>query len=329
MRIIQMVQLKRSFFATAILLAVSMTAHGVEPDQHATLSKIAQASEKTSDNTTPTPLAQTDLDEIANLLLSAFAALGTVLTWQAIRRETKQQQIKRTFQAKILSDLIRHMYRNKVCICATHWKLKNEGFDSHYPSEEHLLKLKLLPEDLRFDRFDNTPDFYDILHELELKFRNFDVEVDVVLTHLKQPGIDKETKERDLKVLEYKSQLLTSEIINLMHTLELPITKEDDKSSGKNALPYKPMKPYKDEEEELRNKFHPDIPTEYLEDVRKYIISKYARNTKQHQEDLPSTPYQPDLNNERSNYFDKVLQLSEYLDNDIRGEYPKIHLIHF
>jgi hypothetical protein len=161
---------KRFILLTALIVVLSVSCYGVEIEPNLTLDKIAQASEKTSVNTNPTRLGQTDADEITNLLLAAFAALGTVLTWQAIRGESKQQQIKRTFQSKILSDLIRHMYRNKVCICATHWKLQEEGFDRYYPSEEHLLKLKLLPEDLRFDRFDNTPDFYDILHELELKF---------------------------------------------------------------------------------------------------------------------------------------------------------------
>lgn len=320
---------KRFILLTTSIIVLSASSYGVEIEPSLTLDKIAQASEKTSVNTNPTRLGRTDADELTNLLLSAFAALGTVLTWQAIRRESKQQQIKRTFQSKILSDLIRHMYRNKVCICATHRKLQEEGFDRYYPSEEHLLKLKLLPEDLRFDRFDNTPDFYDILHELELKFRNFNIEVDVSLEHLKQQNIDEKTKIRDLEVLEFKSQLLTSDIINLMHTLKLPIVEEENKSPGKSTLRYTPMESGSTDQNGLRKKFHAEIPLEYIENVRKFLASKSARYSKLHPAELPSKPCRPDHRNERTGYFDDVLQLSEYLDNDIKGEYPKIHLIEF
>ncbi|WP_298653875.1 hypothetical protein [uncultured Proteiniphilum sp.] len=324
-----MVKTKRFVLLAALVMVLSVDSYSIESDQDFTLNKIAQASEKTSVNTNPTRLGQTDVDEVANLLLAAFAALGTVLTWQAIRRESKQQQIKRTFQAKILSDLIRHMYRNKVCICATHWKLQEEGFDKYYPSEEHLLKLKLLPEDLRFDRFDNTPAYYDILHELELKFRNFNIEVDVSLEHLKQQNIDEKTKIRDLEVLEFKSQLLTSDIINLMHTLKLPVVEEENKSSGESPLKYTPMESDNADQNSLWKKFHADIPWEYIENVRKFLASKSARYSKLHPAELPSKPCRPDHRGERTGYFDDVLQLSEYLDNDIKGEYPKIHLIEF
>lgn len=324
-----MIRTKRIILLAASVVVLSASVYGIEVSQNMTLDKIAQASERTSENTDPTFLGRTDFDEIANLLLAAFAALGTVLTWQAIRRESKQQQIKRIFQAKILSDLIRHMYRNKVCICAAHWKLQEEGFDRYYPSEEHLLKLKLLPEDLRFDRFDNTPDFYDILHELELKFRNFNIEVDVSLEHLKQQNIDAKTKIRDLEVLEFKSQLLTSEIINLMHTLKLPVVEEENKNSGENTLPYKPIENGDAGRNNLWKKFHTGIPLEYIEDVRKFLVSKSARYSKLHPAELPAKPCRPDHRNERTCYFDDVLQLSEYLDNDIKGEYPKIHLIQF
>lgn len=321
---------KKAFALTAaamMLAAVSLSA--IEPDQNTTLNKIAEASEKTSVNTHPTVLEQTDVDEISNLILGVIAAFGTILTWQVILREKKQQEIKSSFQSKILSDLIRHMYRNKVCVCATRWKLSEEGFEKFYPSEEHLLKLKLLPEDLRFDRFDNTPDYYDILHELELKFRNFDVEVDVALAHLKEQRIDTETKQRDLKVLEFKSQLLTSEIINLMHTLKLPIVEEDSESRDEKALPYRPMADNNAEKNNLWKKFHPQVSSEHMESVRKFIVSKHVRYTKLHSSELPVAPYPSEPDNERTNYFDSVLQLSAYLDNDIRGEYPKIHLIAF
>ncbi|MDR1518104.1 MAG: hypothetical protein LBS52_08445 [Dysgonamonadaceae bacterium] len=128
-------------------------------------------------------------------------------------------------------DLIRHLYRNKVVVCTLRWKLNEkekvarkltEKYNLYYPSEEHLLKLKMLPEDLRLDRFENAPEHYDMLHKLELYFRNYNVEIDVALDHLKSKNLSVEVKDRDLDTLEFKSGFLTAEIDKLMLDLKLP-----------------------------------------------------------------------------------------------------------
>ena len=183
------------------------------------------------ENTSPTALQATDTDEYVNLTLSIVAAFGTILTAVAVRLEFRQRAISMEIQRRVLFDLIRHLYRNKVCVCASSWKTSNYGFDKYYPSEEHLLKLKVLPEDLRFDRFNNTPQYYDILHSLELKFRNYNTEIDVALEHLKSSNISPIIKSRDMGVLSKKSDYLTREIIQL-----LAITQEKLKSSPEISL---------------------------------------------------------------------------------------------
>lgn len=192
-----------------------------------TLDSIAKSTKKTSENTEPTPLSQTDNDEIWNLILAGIAAIGTLLTAFMIYRESRQQQINKKFQFLILQDLIRHLYRNKIIIRAMTLKLSEQGFREYFPSEEHLLKLKVLPEDLRISRFNTTTKHYDILHEFELKFRNFNTEVDVALDHLKQKYLGTEIKERDLDVLEFKSGFLTKEIMNLMDDLDFEFNDKD------------------------------------------------------------------------------------------------------
>jgi hypothetical protein len=114
-----------------------------------------------------------------------------------------------------------------------------------------------------------------------------------------------------------------------MHTLKLPIEEEKNKRPGESALRYTTMESGNTDQNGLRKKFHAEIPLEYIENVRKFLASKSARYSKLHPAELPSKPCRPDHRNERTGYFDDVLQLSEYLDNDIKGEYPKIHLIEF
>jgi hypothetical protein len=277
-----------------------------QPDS--SLIKIAQHSEVTAKNTQPTQLTQTDADEwwiivltVSSLLVAIAAAYwawisakATRKTVSAVEKGTEKRQINRIFQEKIFIDLIRHLYRNKVCVCATRLKLeqKTNGYENFYPSEEHLLKLRVLPEDLRLDRFDNTPDYYDTLHKMELYFRNFNIEVEVALEHLKTKTLSKEIKKRDLNVLELKSGFLTQEIYILMKAMEFDIS---------------------------------------IDKIKELLIKESGDKRKNNQENLPviKIPARINENKNITYYDDAPLQLTEVLNEDIRGEYPKISLIAF
>lgn len=259
------------------------------------LNSIVSNTERTSRNTEPSGLNRVDWDEYLNIGLALIAAVGTFLTFYQILITNKQQSINKKFQKEILSDLLRHLYRNKVCVCALYQKLKDFGFETHYPSEEHILKLKVLPEDLHFERFNNSPDHYDSLHELELKFRNFNIEVDVALEHFKSRALNKNIKLRDFDTLEFKSQYLTDQTMKLSNNLGFKWTDEWlKKEIQKISVRYKnDLKTNNEEVEE--------------EDV---VMSMNPREDK------------------RKNYYDN-LGVGDELDADIRSEYEKISVIAF
>jgi hypothetical protein len=182
----------------------------------------------------PTPWSKTDNDDKVILIFSVIAGLLSFIaiptlyytretvkmtreTAANVVSQTEQQAINKRAQEAIFRDLIRHLYRNKIVVCAMRWRLETEGMDKYYPSEEHLLKLKVLPEDLRLDRFNNTPDHYDKLHAMELLFRNYSIEADVTLEHLKLRSLPARVKLEDLRTLEFKSQYLTMRICELMN----------------------------------------------------------------------------------------------------------------
>jgi hypothetical protein len=259
------------------------------------LDSIVVNTKKTSKNTEPTSLNKVNWDEYLNIALAFVAAVGTFLTFYQISITNKQQSIKKKFQLAILRDLVRHLYRNKVCVCAVHKKLEDYGFEKYYPSEEHLLKLKVLPEDLHFERFNNSPEHYDALHELELKFRNFNIEVDVALEHFKSIEINKSLKLRDLETLEFKSQYLTKQTIKLMNRLGFKMSNE------------------------MLKREIADISDRYISDLDK------IKKTNTDDLDKLSTSR---IEDERKNYFDK-LGLTETLEYDIKSEYEKIGIIDF
>ncbi|MDR1119517.1 MAG: hypothetical protein LBM08_01200 [Dysgonamonadaceae bacterium] len=190
------------------------------------LIEIAHHSEVTAKNTQ----GATKFDaHILMFLAAASAIFGFFSFWYSKKtaKNVVKQEINRKFQKGIFEDLIRHLYRNKVCVCATRLKLENDGFNKYYPSEEHLLKLQVLPEDLRIHRFDSTPRYYDKLHKVELYFRNYNIEVEVALEHLKTKALPEDRKKRDLDVFEMKSGFLTQEIFKLMDTMKIPISTDE------------------------------------------------------------------------------------------------------
>jgi hypothetical protein len=159
-----------------------------------------------------------------NSLRTARNAKQTALN---VQEQTRQQEINRPAQDAILRDLIHHLYNNKVTACAIRWKLTDLGFDKCYPSEEYLLKMKVLPEDLSLDRFDSSPDHYGKLHKMRLLFRHYTIEIDVALGHIKTRTLPQSVKIEDLLALEYKSQLLTEKIRNLMDCTGLTLTDDN------------------------------------------------------------------------------------------------------
>ena len=230
-----------SFF----LINLSATVYVETNDLNYQIEGIATNTDITAKNTYQTPLEKTDVDELINIVLSLVAAVGTFFTFYAIRKESKQQEINKEFQRKIISDLIRHFYRNKVVINAMAVAYKTniinnpdnyqECFDSMYASEEHLLKLKVLPEDLRFEKFNTTPQYYDLLHQMEIKFRNFNIEVETALLHSKKRNIPSETKLRDLEALDFKMQYFVIQLLYLK--IRMGYLVKDKKS--KRAKEYK------------------------------------------------------------------------------------------
>lgn len=126
------------------------------------------------------------------------------------QRNTEQNTMKITpeSQKEILMDYCRHFYRNLVIICAIENKLA-EQFDSYYPSEEHLLKLKADLDDLHPAAFYNHHDRYRAIQELLVKMRNFNTEVDVAKVHLCDRHVDHDSKRRDFATLKFKMGFLT------------------------------------------------------------------------------------------------------------------------
>lgn len=196
------------------------------------------------------------------------------------QRNTEQNTMKITpeSQREILMDYCRHFYRNLVIICAIENKLA-EQFDSYYPSEEHLLKLKADLDDLHPAAFYNHHDRYRAIQELLVKMRNFNTEVDVAKVHLCDRHVDHDSKRRDFATLKFKMGFLTEKTYETLCKL----WPNEDWKMLQNIKAMlieqaeKDVKKYSDKVEELM-KSH--VPTPYF-DVTDTFFTKGMFETKQ------------------------------------------------
>lgn len=177
------------------------------------LRNIHEINTTTAINTSPKPWTWISVG------IALAALIFTIFTWKSqTRTEKNTLNINPEGQERILLDIIRHLYANFIATLTLSQKLNNCEF-SKYPSEEHLLKLKVDPDYLHPELFSDRSNEYERLHNLIILFRNYNIEIDVALTHLKDRTLDVEVKKRDMKTLIFKPGLLTERIMNVCNII--------------------------------------------------------------------------------------------------------------
>ncbi|NDW13764.1 hypothetical protein D0T50_12820 [Bacteroides sp. 214] len=155
------------------------------------------------------------------------------------------ERVNFEIQNKLLKDLIRHLFRNQVCTIA--FAAKWEKDKTKYPSDEHVLKLKVLADDIHLEKYNNSPEFYDKMHGIGMLLRNYNAEIDIIHTHLKDPYVDDETKKNGIKTLMFKPVFLINRIWGVMAFLN----KEKEEAKKKSWFKLSEEERLKREEEAL------------------------------------------------------------------------------
>lgn len=205
-----------------------------------------------------------DWDWVA-IIIAFVSLVFALLTYNSQRNtETNTMNISLESQQEILIDLIRHFYRNLVIISAIEQKLGGR-YDTHYPSQEHILKLKVDIEDLHPSAFYNHVEQYKFMHELQMKIANFNTECDVAVMHLCDQHLITAAKERDFKTLKFKMAYLAQETYNTIAKIYGKEVKEEDKEKNKGK-------------KESETKYILDAKLD--EEIRKHIEKQYNEEPK-------------------------------------------------
>ncbi|MBE6275255.1 MAG: hypothetical protein E7096_02750 [Bacteroides sp.] len=154
-----------------------------------------------------------------NILIAVIALVFSVFTfWSQNKTSSNTQKLSQHAQRNLLLDLVRHLYRNLVITYTVKTKLENIQYKG-YPSEEHLIKLKVPMENIHLEAFYGNDRMYEVMHNLYLNLRNYNEEIDVACTHFKDANLSEEVKKRDLDTLLFKPSYLTERILMTMYEL--------------------------------------------------------------------------------------------------------------
>lgn len=154
-----------------------------------------------------------------NILIAVIALIFSIFTFYSQNKTSSNtQKLSQHAQRNLLLDLVRHLYRNLVITYTVKTKLEKIHFKG-YPSEEHLIKLKVPMENIHLEAFYGNDRMYEVMHNLYLDFRNYNEEIDVACTHFKDASLSEEVKKRDLDTLLFKPSYLTERILITMYEL--------------------------------------------------------------------------------------------------------------
>lgn len=148
----------------------------------------------------------------AGVVISSLAAIYSYRTATNVRRVNKETQ------KYLFVDLIRHLYRNEICTLAMAAKMASHP--NQRPSDDHILKLKTLPEDIHLEAYNDQREYYEKLHEISLLMRNYNTEVDVFQTHLNDPDIPISKKKEGLNTLLFKPFYISQKILEAINDID-------------------------------------------------------------------------------------------------------------
>ncbi len=240
------------------------------------------------------------------LLVAVISLIFAACTWISQERTQKNtMRITPEIQLNLLKDIFRHSYRNMMVLYALEARLR-ERYDTHYPSEEHLQKMKMSDDVLYPESFIERPEMCSLIQNLKLNLRNRDIELDTATEHLKNPSMPPEIKAREMRMLKkgieytikrttkvmnqlYKGGMHHSDIAEYVH--ETAATRRydhehDPEFAGRMDEAFRLMdrgefKPYyTDAESEFIKSLYPDKDADKIAEFLRYLNANiYAMET--------------------------------------------------
>ncbi len=167
----------------------------------------------------------TDDHTRGHCLVSFLASIVTIAGFGSIFFYYLRIKISKHCQKKIIIDLIRHFYINCVIIEIIRARLTKEKFKIR-PTDGVFSRFAVLDTDMCLDRFSVNSRNFEMMHEICLLFRNYNIVAGVAEKHFADPNISVDLKKQDMIDLFSRAVKVTRSLFDLSESLKLGITKE-------------------------------------------------------------------------------------------------------
>ena len=213
-------------------------------------------------------------DWLAYIIAAVSLSVCTLSAWSQWHTQKNTAKITPKSQKQLLLDYVRHFYMNLIVISAMREKMRGK-YRTHYPAEEHFLKLKVDMSSLHPAIYFNNIEKYQRICKLQALFRNFNEEVDVAITHFSTQNLIDAAKERDLDTLTFKMGLLTKKVIEVLYLFDTTNVEQELRKIIKTSLKDRNKEYYLLKADEYF-KSNPQIlqtfPTELRKSLYKYSL---------------------------------------------------------
>lgn len=157
--------------------------------------------------------------------VSFLASVVTIAGFGSIFFYYWKVRISKLCQKKIIIDLIRHLYINCVIIEIIRARLTKEKFAIR-PTDGVFSRFAVLDTDMCLERFSVNSRNFEMMHEICLLFRNYNIVVGVAEKHFADPKISVDLKKQDMTDIFSRAVKVTKLLFVLGENLKLGITKE-------------------------------------------------------------------------------------------------------
>lgn len=252
------------------------------------LSKIQEFTQQTASNTAFSFWREADFWEYLAISLSAIAICLAVITaiaqWKTERNTRMSLSMKTQVYESIFKSLLNDLYRIECDILSLQIVLMEDNFQS-YPTERYLKYMRIEFDNSNLDSFlvvfnkkykSDAEEHYLKMQEINRLIHNYNVNIEMLMEHLKDLSIGKDTKLLDFSIINNNISFLSHKIIQ---TAQFIYGKNSDVGSSsllhyiKRALDF-----YRASEDHINSKDYYENLKEY-EDVIAPVLNDYFKLT--------------------------------------------------
>ncbi len=164
----------------------------------------------------------TDDHTRGHCLVSFLASIVTIAGFGSIFFYYLRIKISKHCQKKIIIDLIRHFYINCVIIEIIRARLTKEKFKIR-PTDGVFSRFAVLDTDMCLDRFSVNSRNFEMMHEICLLFRNYNIVAGVAEKHFADNRISNDLKIQVLNDLFFRAVKATTLLFKLSKCLKLGV----------------------------------------------------------------------------------------------------------